>query len=80
MSEVKIPKVGDAITVSDELGVLHDALVTVYFGGERPNGALNCVFVSSDVSKSDPYGRQTERLSSVSHKSGMVGVPGRFWE
>jgi hypothetical protein len=72
------PKVGDVITYVDEVGVEHDALVTVYFGGDRPDGALNCVYTSSDESKSDPYGRQIERASSVSRESEQT-AHGRFW-
>lgn len=72
------PKIGDAIKVVDEVGVEHDALVTVYWGGEDPTGPLNAVYVSSDASKHDPYGRQLERLSSLSHKS-KTSAPGRYW-
>lgn len=73
------PKVGEVILVTDELGVEHDALVTVYFGGQTPDMALNCVYVSKDESKSDNYGRQTERLSSVSRQREGVTAHGRYW-
>lgn len=73
------PKIGDHITVVDEVGVEHDALVTIYFGGSSPRMALNAVFVSSDPKKDDPYGRQLERLSSLSHQS-STSAPGRYWK
>ena len=78
MSESYTPKVGEVIRVTDEHGIEHDALVTIYFGGSYPDGALNCVFVSNDESKNDPYGRQLERLSSVSRQSQHT-AHGRFW-
>lgn len=78
MAESEGPKVGDVITYVDEIGVAHDALVTIYFGGARPDGALNCVYVSSDENKSDPYGRQLERASSVSRQSEHT-AHGRYW-
>lgn len=78
MSESDKPAAGDVITYVDEVGVAHDALVTVYWGGEQPNGALNCVYVSSDDTKRDPYGRQLERASSVSRQSEHT-AHGRYW-
>lgn len=43
--------------------------------------AINAVYLSSDESKSDPYGRQVERLSSLQHKSGTTNMvnPGRYY-
>lgn len=73
------PKVGDVVVYTDEVGVEHDALVTVYFGGERPDGALNLMYVSGDASKSDSYGRQIERASSVSRQNENTTAHGRFW-
>lgn len=78
MKNPEIPQVGDVIEYVDEVSVPHDALVTIYFGGEREGGALNCVYLSSDSSKNDPYGRQVERASSVSRESEHT-AHGRFW-
>jgi len=78
MSDPNRPQVGDVVIYTDELGMEHDALVTIYFGGETPNMSLNCVYVSGDPDKSDPYGRQLERASSVSRQSGFT-AHGRFW-
>lgn len=79
MSDLNKPEVGEVITYVDEVGVSHDALVTIYFGGVHPNGALNCVYVSSDTNKSDPYGRQLERASSVSRQNEHTTAHGRYW-
>lgn len=79
MSDSDRPNVGDVVTYVDEVSVEHDALVTVYFGGERPDGALNCVYVSSDPKKNDPYGQQLERASSVSRQSEHT-AHGRYWK
>ncbi len=73
-----IPKVGEVVRVTDTRGEEHDALVTIYFGGEMPDYALNCVFVSNDPTKSDPYGRQVERLSSVGRQN-EKSAHGNFW-
>lgn len=78
MSDPNLPQVGDVIEYVDEVSVPHKALVTIYFGGNSPNGALNCVYLSSDPQKSDPYGRQVERASSVSRQSEHT-AHGRFW-
>lgn len=72
------PVVGQVVVYVDEVGVAHQALVTAYWGGDRPDGALNLVYVSSDSEKSDPYGRQIERASSVSRESEHT-AHGRFW-
>jgi len=41
----------------------------------------NIVWVSSDVNKTDPYGRQVERATSVSHgkSQGLVPFLGMSW-
>lgn len=78
MSESDKPSVGDVVTYVDEHSQPHDALVTIYFGGDSPNGAMNLVFVSSDPDKSDPYGRQIERRSSISRQSEYT-APGNYW-
>lgn len=77
--------IGDHIKVRDEQGTLHDGLVSQQWGepgrvikdGAQPP-AINVLFVSADTEKTDPYGRQIERLSSCSHKS-VTTAPGRYW-
>lgn len=79
MSDPNTPQVGEVIVYTDEVSVEHDALVTAYWGGDQPNMALNCVYVSGDSGKSDPYGRQLERASSVSRQSEHT-AHGRYWK
>lgn len=74
------PNAGEVIIYVDEVSVEHDALVTIYFGGEGEGGALNCVYVTKDDSKSDPYGNQLERASSVSRFREGVTAHGRYWK
>lgn len=76
--DVNKPNVGDVIVYVDPVRVAHDALVTAYWGGDQPNGALNCVYVSTDPEKHDPYGSQIERATSISRKSEHT-APGNYW-
>lgn len=78
MSDSEKPSAGDVIVYVDEYSVPHDALVTVYWGGDQPGGALNCVYVTNDETKRDPYGQQLERASSVS-RQGPHTAHGRYW-
>lgn len=81
MSEGRVLKPGDVVVYTDQFGVKHDALVTVYWdGGKGETGkALNLVYVVKDESKSDSYGRQIERATSVSMRSEGT-AHGRFYE
>lgn len=74
-------EIGSAVTVVDEVGVTHVGLVTAIHGEERDDWkpSINAVYVSSDLQKYDPYGRQVERLSSLSHQSNVGSTPGRYW-
>jgi hypothetical protein len=73
------PKVGEVVVYTDEVGVEHDALVTAYWAGDRPDGALNLLYVTKDNSKTDSYGNQIERASSVSRENPNTTAHGRFW-
>lgn len=64
----KKPEVGDAIIYHNEKGVGHNGLITCIWGEYM----VNIVYVSSNDSQKDDYGRQTIRESSVS----MIGQPG----
>lgn len=86
MSGVVEPvKPGDPVKVVDEHYVEHAGLVTAVHGEFVEDGyvpSINAVYVSADPSKTDPYGRQTERLSSLQHlDSGpsRMPKPGRYW-
>jgi ribosomal protein L24 len=77
-------KVGDAVVVVDESYRQHVGLVTTVHGqfGGAYVPSINVAFVSKDAAKTDPYGAQIERLSSLAHWSaGPNGMPkpGRFW-
>lgn len=64
--------VGDSIVYIDAHRMRHSALVTTVWGpftGGQPG--CNLVYVSGDDSKTDPYGRQIERQTSVVHLSGQ---------
>jgi hypothetical protein len=84
--EPRHPQVRDHIVYHDENGKAHDALVTAYWGNPTtedgaPNqyiGCLNLVFVSDDAERRDQYGRQIERLTSISHKS-TQHTHGFYW-
>ncbi len=86
---------GDAVRVVDENYVEHVGLVTAVHGefGKEYDTAdggrrgyvpcINVVYVTADSAKSDPYGRQVERMSSLQHYSqGPSGMPkpGFYWE
>ncbi len=70
-------QIGDQVVYTDPKGGRHNAVVTNWWNGSNPKGC-NLVFVSDDETKTDPYGRQIERETSVSHKS-VSGMPGRYW-
>lgn len=82
--EVTPVEVGDVVSIVNENYEEHFALVTAIHGNnwEQFTPSINCVYLSSDPSKSDPYGRQLERLSSLSHFNGTHGMPkrGRYWK
>jgi hypothetical protein len=75
-------KIGQAVKVVDEHGVLHDGLCeNNHWGDTEPTGPathINVVFVSGDKGKRDDYGRQKEHLSSCSHRDNS-DAPGRYW-
>jgi hypothetical protein len=67
--------VGTVVKVTDETGVEHFGLVTAVHGPE----CINVVYVSTDPTKRDPYGHQTERLSSLQKQSEHTALNGRFY-
>jgi len=77
----KHPQVGDVVVYHDENGGAHNALVTAYWGDPTTDayiGCLNLVFISTDDSRRDQYGRQIERFTSISHKSAQH-THGFYW-
>jgi hypothetical protein len=80
MSEVRQPVIGQSVVFTDAHGMGHPALLTAVHGSAGPqwNPSVNLVFVTDDAAKTDPYGRQIERHSSVVHKTSQ-GANGMFW-
>lgn len=71
---------GKAVKFVDPTGKSHDALVTADWSTKTFNpGAVNVVYITDDSSKRDPYGQQTERATSVPHKSNQ-SAHGYYWE
>ena len=77
MQETKAAvKIGDSVTFINALRIEIPALVTAVWSPT----CINVVFVSDDINKTDSYGRQIERYTSVGHKS-LYGeeVFGNVW-
>lgn len=73
------PVVGEVVLYTDEVGIVHDALVVSYYGMTQPDYSLSCVYMSSDETKTDNYGRQIERAASVARQREGVTAHGRYW-
>jgi hypothetical protein len=79
-------KSGQHVVYVDEWRKAHHAVVTCVWPRmcghhEASNTAIdgcNLVYVTSDVTKKDPYGLQIERATSVVHLS-MQPAQGRAW-
>lgn len=73
---------GTLVTLTDEYRRQHPALITrvwnVDLEGE-PN-YVNVVYVSKDSSKTDQYGNQIERSTSVGIKNEANAGAGRYFE
>lgn len=73
-SEWREPQVGDSIIFVDPNAVDHNALVICVW----QNKMINCVMVEADESRTDSYGRQIARPTSVPHMSNSP-VHGLHW-
>lgn len=62
-------RIGDPCTYVDPTGVERPGLITAIHNVSVENPLVNLVVVSIDETKSDSYGRQIERFTSVSHES-----------
>jgi hypothetical protein len=77
-------EVGQHVIYVDKFGKPRDALVTIWwlqqtaYQPETPAPGCNLVFVSGDERKDDSCGRQTERETSVVHRSNQP-AHGNFW-
>lgn len=74
-------QIGEAVIYCDSLQREHEAIVTNVFGGREGvyEPSVNVVYTSPDESKTDTYGRQLERDTSVMHRSSQQ-APGRWWK
>lgn len=63
-------KVGDVVIFTDEVRRDHNAIVTAIWTPD----CINVVIVVPDESKTDSYGRQIERRTSVSRYSETYNV------
>lgn len=69
------PEVGQAVKYVDPSGEEHNALVTNSWG----ENCVNLVYVSGDANKTDQYGRQIERSTSVVEKC-IQQAPGQYFQ
>lgn len=73
---------GDHVKYVDEHRRVHNALLVRVFDNDKPdeypNPAVNLLFVTHDSNKTDQYGQQVERRSSVAHHSGTT-VAANCW-
>lgn len=58
-------KIGDSVIYTDEVRRDHNAVVTAVWGPD----CINVLFVSPDESRTDSYGRQSDRQTSVARYS-----------
>lgn len=68
---------GDAVIFINPSRIEYNAIVTNVWG-TGPNPSLNVVYVSDDESKTDQYGRQIERATSIVHRSNQA-APAFCW-
>ena len=67
-SMVTSPTLGVTVKFHDTSGMVHDALVTAVHNARM----VNLVIVSSDETKTDGYGRELERATSVPYKEATL--------
>lgn len=72
-----MPNVCDPIKFVDEHGVEHNALIQ-HIHGTVEDPTINLIHLSSDPSKYDSYGRQSEKRTSVQHKNRTTAA-GMYW-
>ena len=82
-------KVGDHVIFHDAYRVAHHALVTRVFSNGMPLSAfvqaygsmpcVNVLWTSDDPAKTDPYGQQVERATSVVHGSAQPVRAGMYF-
>jgi len=81
MTDVRYPKIGQSVIYVDPVSVPHEALITYVPENFQPEWGqpwTNIVFVTTDATRTDSYGHQIERNTSVSHVS-KSHAPGMYW-
>ena len=82
--KIRIPKRGETVIYHDAFGKPHVALVNEVWSlashaqEEEELPTVNLVYISTDKTKQDAWGRQIERDSSVVHKSN-TSAHGNYW-
>ena len=77
-------KAGDHIIYVDPKGVRRDALCNIVWGAveayksDAGEPGCNLVFITNDETRTDTYGAQIERATSVVHKSKQP-AHGNYW-
>lgn len=74
MSEPRKAKIGQDVVFVDPVGQACPAVVTASWGWP----SVNIVIVSRDENKTDTYGRQIERHTSIVHQS-VQPAHGNYW-
>lgn len=79
--DAKSVKIGDHVIFVDPVSEERNALVTNVWADPNSQTApgLNLVMIDKDDSRTDPYGRQIHRETSVVHES-MQAAPGFYWK
>jgi len=80
-------RIGENVIYVDKFGIPRDALITIWWTGGREiseylndtgEPGCNLAFISGDPSRDDSCGRQTERETSVVHKT-LQPAHGFYW-
>lgn len=73
---------GEVVVFVDENSQEHLALITRDFGSAaapKESTSVNLVYVASNEERTDSYGRQIQRATSVPHQTSQA-APGYFWK
>lgn len=71
----RMPQVGEVVVYHNPVAQPRNALINAVHG----ETCVNLVMLEADEDRQDTYGRQIERLTSMSHISVMGGVHGNYW-
>jgi len=70
--------VGAAVVYVDPVGGQHQALITAVWGKPADCPLVNLVYVEPDDTRTDSYGRQISRQTSLHHRSAYA-VHGQYY-